>query len=96
MSEQDREDRRRMASSSSTPEQYHVLREKGTERAFTGEYWNTKTPGRLPLRRLRRRSCSTPSAKFDSGCGWPSFYQRRGRRDRRARRPQLTAWSAPR
>ncbi len=57
-----------------TPEQYHVLREKGTERAFTGEYEHTKTPGVY-----RCAACGqelfTSDAKFESGCGWPSFYQ---------------------
>jgi peptide-methionine (R)-S-oxide reductase len=56
-----------------TPEQYHVTREKGTERAFTGEYWNTKTPGTY-----RCVVCGTElfesDTKYDSGCGWPSFY----------------------
>jgi peptide-methionine (R)-S-oxide reductase len=56
-----------------TPEQYHVTREKGTERAFTGEYWNTKAPGTY-----RCVVCGTElfesDTKYDSGCGWPSFY----------------------
>lgn len=56
-----------------TPEQYHVLREKGTERAFTGKYYKTKTPGAYSC-----AACGlelfTSDTKFDSGCGWPSFY----------------------
>ncbi|KAM0860277.1 hypothetical protein ACQ4PT_046652 [Festuca glaucescens] len=57
-----------------TKEQYYVTRQKGTERAFTGEYWNTKTPGVYHC-----VCCDTPlfesSTKFDSGTGWPSYYQ---------------------
>ena len=51
-----------------------MLRKAGTERAFTGEYTDTKTDGRLPLPGLPGRAVPSPTTKFDSHCGWPSFY----------------------
>src|SRR3954453_16933702 len=56
-----------------TPEQYHVLREKGTERAFTGEYAHTKTPGEYVCAGCGKQLFSSDE-KFDSGSGWPSFW----------------------
>lgn len=56
-----------------TPEQYRVLRQKGTERAFTGEYEHTKTQGVYSCAACGAELFRS-DAKFDSGCGWPSFF----------------------
>ena len=60
--------------SSLTPEQYAVCRQKGTERAFTGAYWDTKEPG-VYLCACCGEELFASETKFESGTGWPSFYQ---------------------
>lgn len=60
-----------------TPEQYHVLREKGTEAPFTGEYYKTKDRGMYRCSACGNELFSS-DAKYDSGTGWPSFFQTLG------------------
>jgi peptide-methionine (R)-S-oxide reductase len=55
-----------------TPEQYYVTQEKGTERAFTGKYWNHHETGAYKCV-VCGAELFTSDSKFDSGCGWPSF-----------------------
>jgi peptide-methionine (R)-S-oxide reductase len=55
-------------------EQYHVTREKGTERAFTGRYYKTKDPGTYACDCCGQELFSSET-KYESGSGWPSFYQ---------------------
>ena len=60
-----------------TPEQYRVLREKGTERAFSGEYDHVFEPGTYHCAGCGAELFAS-DAKFDSGCGWPAFSQPAG------------------
>lgn len=57
-----------------SPDEYRILREKGTEPAFTGEYWDSKDAGMYHC-----RACGAPlfssRAKYESGSGWPSFWE---------------------
>ncbi len=57
-----------------SPQQFHICRQKGTERAFTGEYWDCEIPGTYHC-----RCCEAllflSQEKYDAGCGWPSFYR---------------------
>lgn len=56
-----------------TPEQYQILRRAGTERAFTGKYWNQKDAGMYTCAGCGQDLFASDT-KFESGCGWPSFW----------------------
>ena len=76
-----------------TPLQYNVLREKGTERAFTGDYWDNHEKGTYYCAACQLAVFDSET-KFESGTGWPSFYQARWRLSRYSlSRTTATTWS---
>ena len=56
-----------------TPEEFQICREKGTERAFSGEYWDCKKDGTYDCK-CCDEALFLSDTKYDSGCGWPSFF----------------------
>lgn len=58
-----------------TSDEYRITRQKGTERAFTGEYWKTTGKPGIYLCKCCGEALFDASTKYDSGSGWPSFYQ---------------------
>jgi peptide-methionine (R)-S-oxide reductase len=57
-----------------SPEQYRITREHGTERAFTGPFWNSKEKGTYSCVCCGEKLFRSDT-KFDSGCGWPSYFE---------------------
>ncbi|GLS22810.1 peptide methionine sulfoxide reductase MsrB [Labrys miyagiensis] len=57
-----------------SPEQYRITREHGTERAFTGPFWNSKAKGIYSCVCCEEKLFRSDT-KFDSGCGWPSYFE---------------------
>ena len=77
------------------PEQYRVLREKGTEAAFSGEYDHVFEPGTYHCAGCGAELFASDD-KYDSGCGWPAFSAPASARRSRRRRTRATGWCAPR
>ena len=77
-----------------TPMQYAVLREKATERPFSGEYEHEQTPGTYTCAGCGQTLFES-DAKFDSGCGWPSFTQPALESHVDESATSATAWSGP-
>jgi peptide-methionine (R)-S-oxide reductase len=77
-----------------TPEQFHICREKGTERPFTGEYVHSKEPGIYKCVACGSQLFDS-NTKFDSGTGWPSFISRWKRRVWQPRKIAHMAWFEP-
>ena len=78
-----------------TPEQFEVTRHAGTERAFTGKYWDLHEKGLFRCVCCKNALFSSET-KFDSGTGWPSFWRPIAKENVRPTATAPSAWSAPR